>query len=82
MVPASANVSGSVGTNWRTDLRLVNTENSPVLVRIHLLKNGQSNATLGNFVDVSVPADGVLIKEEVFTSTGERIGFLEAKRID
>ena len=34
MVPATANVAGSAGTNWRTDLRLVNTEDSAVSVRI------------------------------------------------
>ena len=79
VVPASANVAGNAGTNWRTDLRLVNTEDSAVLVRVYLLKNGQNNASLDTFVDVSVPADGqvqldnVLSSRFSFSGTGEQV---------
>ncbi len=58
MVPASANVAGNAGTNWRTDLRLVNLENSAASVRIYLLRAGMDNSALDRFVDVTVPAGG------------------------
>jgi hypothetical protein len=42
-----------------------------------------SGEDIGGWTRQSISiADGVLIKEEIFTSTGERIGLLEAKRID
>ncbi len=69
MVSASADVSGSAGTNWRTDLRIVNTEDSAVTVRVYLLKNGQSNASLDTFVDVPVPADGQVQLGNVLSSS-------------
>ena len=68
MVPASANVGGNAGTNWRTDLRLVNTEDSSVSVRVYLLKNGQNNASLNTFVNVTVPADGQVQIDNVLAS--------------
>ncbi len=76
MVPASANVSGSAGTNWRTDLRLVNTEDSVVSVRIYFLENGADNGALDTFTNVSVPANGqvqinnVLATRFSFSGTG------------
>ena len=58
IVPAAANVAGSAGTNWRTDLRLVSTEDDQVTARIHLLPSGADNSGLDRFVDVAVPARG------------------------
>jgi len=69
VVSASADVSGSAGTNWRTDLRIVNTEDSGVTVRVYLLKNGQNNASLDTFVDVPVPADGQVQLDNVLSSS-------------
>ena len=68
MVPASANVSGNAGTNWRTDLRLVNTEDIAVSVRIYFLENGADNGGLDTFVDVMVPADGQIQIDNVLSS--------------
>ena len=72
IVPASANVGGSAGTNWRTDLRLVNTEDSSVSVRVYFLENGRNNATLATFFDVNLPADGQIQIDNVL---GSRFSF-------
>ena len=72
MVPAVANVAGNAGTNWRTDLRLVNTEDSPVTVRVYLLPADADNSALDRFIDVEVPADGQVQLDNI---VGDRFGF-------
>lgn len=68
MVPASANVSGSAGTNWRTDLRLVNPEDIEIPVRVFLLRAGADNSALDEFFDVIVPAGGQVEIDNVLAS--------------
>lgn len=42
-IPASAHVSGALGTNWRTDLEIFNPGQSQASVTVALLKAGMSN---------------------------------------
>ncbi len=42
-IPASAHVSGALGTNWRTDLELLNPGTERATVTIALLQPGQAN---------------------------------------
>ncbi len=58
IVPASANVSGTAGTNWRTDLRMVNTEDNVGLGPGLPAQERAEQRRLDTFVDVIVPADG------------------------
>ena len=65
LIPASANVAGSAGTNWRTDLRLVNTEDEATTARIYLLEAGLDNGALSRHIDVNLPADGQVQLENI-----------------
>jgi hypothetical protein len=42
-IPASAHVTGALGTNWRTDLEVFNPGQSPASVTVALLKAGMAN---------------------------------------
>ena len=42
-IPASAHVSGALGTNWRTDLEIFNPGQAQASVTVALLKAGTSN---------------------------------------
>ena len=45
MVPAAAHVTGAAGTNWRTDLEVVNPLTTQASFRIELLRRDQENSS-------------------------------------
>ncbi|HEV7920014.1 MAG TPA: hypothetical protein VGR02_04400, partial [Thermoanaerobaculia bacterium] len=72
LVPAAAHAPGAGGTNWRTDLRIVNPSAAAASVRIDLLPQNSDNSARGSNVTVSVPAQGQLSLNDVLES---RFGF-------
>src|SRR5215212_3986538 len=74
MVPAAAHAPGVGGTNWRTDLRIVNPGGNAADVRIDLLPQNTDNSARSQSVTVSVPAQGQLSLDDVlagrFSFTG------------
>ncbi|HEX8154189.1 MAG TPA: hypothetical protein VF698_13730, partial [Thermoanaerobaculia bacterium] len=74
MVPAAAHAPGAAGTNWRTDLRIVNPAANAASVRIDLLPQNADNTARDRSVTVSVPAQGQLsltdVLETQFAFTG------------
>ncbi len=58
IIPAAAHVAGAAGTNWRTDLRIVNPGDGAVTARVHLLPANQDNSALDRHFDVTIPAGG------------------------
>ena len=74
MVPAAAHAPGAAGTNWRTDLRIVNPAANAASVRIDLLPQNADNTSRDRSVTVNVPAQGQLsltdVLETQFAFTG------------
>ncbi|HKO54815.1 MAG TPA: hypothetical protein VJ276_02990 [Thermoanaerobaculia bacterium] len=68
MVPAAAHAPGAGGTNWRTDLRVVNPSGAAADVRIDLLPQNSDNGARSRSVTVSVPAQGQLSLNDVLES--------------
>lgn len=66
IVPAGAHAVGSEGTNWRTDLRLVNPTGEPVETTVYLLKAGRDNSALADEVDVGIAAGRQSVLGDVF----------------
>lgn len=69
MVPAGAHAAGSEGTNWRTDLRLVNPSDTAVAVTVYLLKANVDNSGLEDSIQVTVGPGGQNIVQDVFFSS-------------
>ena len=67
-IAASANASGNAGTNWRTDVRIINTSDEDASVRIYLLRNGENNGALDEFTDFDVPAMGQILIQNILNT--------------
>ena len=74
IVPGSAHASGSGGTNWRTDLTLVNPSASAASVSIWFLPAGSDNSTLPSPAARTVPAGGQLVVPDVLDTLFGRSG--------
>jgi hypothetical protein len=72
IVPAAAHAPGAAGTNWRTDLRIVNPAGTAADAGIDLLPQGLDNSARSHHVSVTVPARGQLSVGDVLAS---RFGF-------
>lgn len=68
MVPAAAHAPGAAGTNWRTDLRIVNPSGNAASVRLDLLPQNGDNAARSQNVTINVPAQGQLSLNDVLAS--------------
>lgn len=74
IVPGSAHASGSGGTNWRTDLTLVNPSASAASVTVWFLPANADNATLPSPASRTVPAGGQLVVPDVLDTLFGRSG--------
>lgn len=74
IVPGSAHASGSGGTNWRTDLTLVNPSAAPAPVTVWFLGANTDNATLPLPASRTVPAGGQLVVPDVLDTLFGRSG--------
>jgi hypothetical protein len=68
IVPAAAHAPGAAGTNWRTDLRIVNPAATAAEAGIDLLPQGLDNSARSQHVSVSIPARGQLSVGDVLAS--------------
>ena len=68
VIPAAAHAVGSGGTNWRTDLRIVNSDATVAAVRLYLLPAATDNGGLDRSTDLTVPAGGQLKIADVLES--------------
>jgi len=68
IVPAASHAPGASNTNWRTDLRIVNSGSTAADVRVDLLPQGTDNAARPANVTVSVPAAGQLSLVDVLAA--------------
>ncbi len=74
VVPGSARASGAGGTNWRTDLTLVNPGASPASATIWFLPANADNSSLPAPAVRSVPAGGQLVVPDVLDTLFGRTG--------
>lgn len=74
IVPGSAHASGSGGTNWRTDLTLVNPSASAASVTVWFLPANADNSTLPSPASRTVPAGGQLVLPDVLDTLFGRSG--------
>lgn len=74
IVPGSARASGTGGTNWRTDLTIVNPAASASNVTIWFLPADADNSTLPSPAVRSVPAGGQLVVPDVLDTLFGRTG--------
>ena len=74
IVPGSAHAGGSGGTNWRTDLTLVNPSSSAASATIWFLPANADNSTLPSPATRSVPAGGQLVVPDALDSLFGRSG--------
>lgn len=74
IVPGSARASGAGGTNWRTDLTIVNPAASAANVTIRFLTADADNSTLPSPAVRSVPAGGQLVVPDVLDTLFGRSG--------
>lgn len=72
MVAAAAHAPGAAGTNWRTDLRIVNPGNAPSAATLYLLPQNEDNTARSQHVALSVPAFGQLSLADV---VADKFGF-------
>ena len=72
VVPAAAHAPGAGGTNWRTDVRIVNPAAGGADVRIDLLPQNADNSARSQSVTVNVPAQGQLSLDDILAA---RFGF-------
>lgn len=68
MIPAAAHAPGAAGTNWRTDLRVVNPSANAADIRIDLLPQGLDNTARSHNVTARVPAQGQLSITDVLAA--------------
>ncbi len=66
-IPASAHVTGALGTNWRTDLELYNPGQAQATVTVSLLRAQQSNSNPSQQTYTLDPGESVR-HEDVLTS--------------
>ena len=66
-IPASAHVTGALGTNWRTDLELFNPGQAQATVTVSLLRAQQSNSNPSQQTYTLDPGESVR-HEDVLTS--------------
>jgi hypothetical protein len=74
IVPGSAHASGSGGTNWRTDLTLVNPGTAAATATIWFLSAGADNGTLPTPATRTVPAGGQLVISDILDTLFGRSG--------
>lgn len=74
IVPGSAHASGSGGTNWRTDLTLVNPGTAAATATIWFLSAGADNGTLPTPATRTVPAGGQLVIPDILDTLFGRSG--------
>ena len=74
IVPGSAHASGSGGTNWRTDLTLVNPGSGAANATIWFLPAGADNGTLPTPTTRTVPAGGQLVIPDILDTLFGRSG--------
>lgn len=68
IVAAAAHTPGASGTNWRTDLRIVNPNVTPAAVTLYLLPQGTDNGARSQHAALTVPPLGQLsLTDVVFT---------------
>jgi hypothetical protein len=68
MVAAAAHAPGASGTNWRTDLRIVNPSVNTATATVYLLPQGSNNSARATKVTVTVPSAGQLALADVLDS--------------
>ncbi|HEX7153527.1 MAG TPA: hypothetical protein VF618_18715 [Thermoanaerobaculia bacterium] len=64
IVPAAAHATGGAGTNWKTELRLVNPSGAPATACITLLRSNSDNRGATS-VAIDVPAAGQAIVADI-----------------
>lgn len=74
IVPGSAHASGSGGTNWRTDLTLVNPGTAAATATIWFLPANADNGTLPTPATRTVPAGGQLVVPDILDTLFGRSG--------
>ena len=74
IVPGSAHASGSGGTNWRTDLTLVNPGIGAATATIWFLPTNADNGTLPVPATRTVPAGGQLVVPDILDTLFGRSG--------
>lgn len=74
IVPGSAHAQGSGGTNWRTDLTLLNPTGQAATATIRFLPANTDNATLPVPATRTVPAGGQVVVPDVLDTLFGRSG--------